>query len=81
MTISIGRFLVLFALFLTAAVQAQSYPAKLVRLVVAYPAGGSTDIVARLVGQKLGEALSADGANGACAEYWLEHFSQGCRTT
>jgi tripartite-type tricarboxylate transporter receptor subunit TctC len=36
---------------------AQTYPAKTVRLVAAYPAGGSVDVVARLLGQKLGEAL------------------------
>jgi len=35
---------------------AQNYPTKPVRLVAAYPAGGSVDIVARLVGQKLSEA-------------------------
>lgn len=36
---------------------AQVYPQKPVRLVVGVPAGGTTDVVARLVGQKLGEQL------------------------
>lgn len=36
---------------------AQNYPAKPIRLIVAFPAGGSTDIIARLVGQRLGERL------------------------
>jgi tripartite-type tricarboxylate transporter receptor subunit TctC len=36
---------------------AQSWPAKAIRLVVPFPAGGATDVVARLVAQKLGEAL------------------------
>ena len=36
---------------------AQAYPTKPIRLIVAFPAGGSTDIIARIVGQKLGERL------------------------
>lgn len=36
---------------------AQSYPSRLVRVVVAYPAGGSIDVVARLVDQRLTSVL------------------------
>jgi tripartite-type tricarboxylate transporter receptor subunit TctC len=39
------------------ATQAQTYPTKPVRLVVPYPAGGTTDIVTRIVSPVLGEAL------------------------
>ena len=39
-----------------AAAQA-NYPTKPIRLIVAFPAGGSTDIIARVVGQKVGERL------------------------
>src|SRR6266404_1026556 len=36
---------------------AQTYPARPVRLVVGYPAGGANDIIARLMGQWLSERL------------------------
>ena len=36
---------------------AQAYPAKPIRLIVPFPPGGSTDIVARIVAQKLGERI------------------------
>jgi tripartite-type tricarboxylate transporter receptor subunit TctC len=37
--------------------RAQSYPAKPVRILVGFSAGGATDIVARLIGQRLSEKL------------------------
>jgi tripartite-type tricarboxylate transporter receptor subunit TctC len=40
-----------------AAAQAQEYPTKPVRWVVAYPPGGTTDILARITGQYLSEHL------------------------
>ena len=39
------------------ALTAPSYPSKVIRIIVPWPAGGTTDIVGRLIGQKLGEAL------------------------
>ena len=48
---------------------AQTYPAKPIRIIVSYPAGGANDIVARSVGQKLNELLGAsivvDNRSGA----------------
>ncbi len=50
----------LAALLATLAVgsaQAQAWPAKPIRVVVGYAAGGATDVIARLVAPRLGEAL------------------------
>ena len=44
-------------LLVPAAVAAQSYPAKPVRVVIPWPAGGSNDVVGRIVAQKLSESL------------------------
>jgi len=44
----------LLALLLLAGA-AEAFPTKPVRIIVAFPPGGGTDIVARVVGQKLGE--------------------------
>ncbi len=47
----------LFALLFATLAQGQAYPTKPVRLIVPYPPAGTTDFVAREVGQKMGEAL------------------------
>jgi len=39
------------------AAQAQNYPSKVVRVVIPWPAGGSNDVVGRLVMQKLSETM------------------------
>jgi tripartite-type tricarboxylate transporter receptor subunit TctC len=38
-------------------VGAQSYPAKSVRMIIGFPAGSSSDVVGRIVAQKLGDGL------------------------
>ena len=64
-----------------------SYPNRSVRIVVAYPAGGPTDVMARLVGQKLSDALGQQfyvenhaGASGAWAPPpWPTHLPTATR--
>ena len=56
---------------LAAAAMAQPYPSKPIRLMVPFPPGGSTDIVARIVAQKLGtqvgQSLVIENRGGAGA--------------
>jgi tripartite-type tricarboxylate transporter receptor subunit TctC len=59
-----------------APVAAQSYPTKPVRLIVPYPPGGGTDTLARVLSQKLSEALGQqvviDNRPGAGANIGVE---------
>jgi tripartite-type tricarboxylate transporter receptor subunit TctC len=54
---------------IAAAASAQSFPTKPIRVIVAYPPGGSTDIIARIIGQKLsdrfGQTVVVDNRAGA----------------
>src|SRR4051794_30104158 len=50
---AVPALLTLSALALPA--QAQNYPNKPVRIIVAFPAGGATDVITRAVAQRLGE--------------------------
>jgi tripartite-type tricarboxylate transporter receptor subunit TctC len=51
-----SRLALALAALLSQVAFAQSFPSKPVRIVVAFPAGGGTDIVARLLGPRLAEA-------------------------
>ena len=68
------RVLLALALCLPFLVHSQAYPAKPVRLIVTYPAGGGADAMARLIAPRLGEALgqpilveNRGGASGTIA--------------
>ncbi len=50
------RLLSVLLALLAFPVAAQNYPAKTVRTIVPFPAGGSTDVLARMVSQKLNES-------------------------
>jgi tripartite-type tricarboxylate transporter receptor subunit TctC len=55
---------------------AQSYPSKSIRMIIGFPPGGGTDIVGRIVAQKLGEVLGQqvlpDNRGGASGQIAAE---------
>ncbi|OGA06950.1 MAG: hypothetical protein A2W68_18465 [Betaproteobacteria bacterium RIFCSPLOWO2_02_64_14] len=61
---------------LTSVASAQTYPAKTVRIIVPFAPGGATDIVTRLLGQKLtvtwGQQVVADNRAGASGNIGAE---------
>src|SRR6187455_2388111 len=63
------RMLAACAALLPALALAQAYPSKPVRMIVPFPAGGATDVVARLLAQKLsdawGQAVIVENRTGA----------------
>jgi tripartite-type tricarboxylate transporter receptor subunit TctC len=76
---TIAASLLLWSVIATGA-YAQTYPVKPVRLVAPYPPAGSIDIVARLVGQKLTEALGqqfvVENRGGASGNIGTEYVAR-----
>jgi tripartite-type tricarboxylate transporter receptor subunit TctC len=60
--------------------QSQGYPNKFVRFVVTYPAGGSSDVMSRIVGQKLtdlwGQQVVVDSKPGAAGAIGMEYAAK-----
>jgi tripartite-type tricarboxylate transporter receptor subunit TctC len=76
MTASLTRRLALGlfagATLLASAAAAQTYPERVIKMVVPYPAGGPTDVIARIVAEEMGKTLGQNvvvenlaGASGA----------------
>ena len=59
---------------------AQSYPNKLVKFVVTYPAGGSSDVMARIFGQRLteiwGQQVLVESKPGAAGAVGMEYAAR-----
>ena len=70
-------FLVLAALLCASTASAQKYPSKPVKLVVTYPPAGSSDLMARIVAQKLselwGQAVVVENKPGAAGSIGMEY--------
>ena len=71
---------VLAAMFGSEGALAQAYPAKPVRLVVPFPAGGATDILARTISlrasEKLGHQIIIDNRPGAGGTIGSDHVAK-----
>jgi len=76
MTISLTRRMALGLLagaaLLSQAAAAQPYPSRVIKMIVPYPAGGPTDVIARIVAEEMGKDLGQNvivenlaGASGA----------------
>lgn len=60
--------------------QAQNFPNRLVTIVVGYPAGGDTDVLARVIAEKLGlrlgQTVVVDNRTGAAGTIAANHVSK-----
>jgi tripartite-type tricarboxylate transporter receptor subunit TctC len=79
------RFLVVGAISAAAALAcgaalAQSYPSRYVKLVITYPAGGSSDVMGRILGQKLtdfwGQQVVIESKPGAAGAIGMDYAAR-----
>jgi tripartite-type tricarboxylate transporter receptor subunit TctC len=79
-TIGMAGTLGLTGLMVSAPASAQTYPAKLVRFIVTYPAGGSSDVMARIIGAQLteywGQQVVVESRPGADGSIGMEYASK-----
>lgn len=70
----------LVVLLVAASAAAQSYPDKPIKMIIGFPPGGAPYVVARLLGQKLSEALGQpivmDHATGAAGNIAMEKLAK-----
>ena len=68
------------AMIACSAAQAQDYPNRFVKFVVTYPLGGSSDVMARVIGQKLteywGQLVLVESKPGADGSIGMEYASK-----
>ena len=84
----VGSFVIALIGLASAAAFGQNWPARPVRIIIGYGAGGSTDVIVRLVADDLGKRLgqpfiveNRTGANGSiagakCLAHDIEHAEQ-----
>ena len=80
---AVGRLLgagLVLLVALGGAAYAQDYPNKLVKFIVTYPPGGSSDVMARVIGQKLteywGQLVLVESKPGADGSIGMEYASK-----
>jgi tripartite-type tricarboxylate transporter receptor subunit TctC len=75
-----ARFFLLVLAFVSTSVVAQVYPSKPVKLIVTYPPGGSSDLMARVFGQKLsevwGQQVLVESKPGAAGSIGMEYAAR-----
>jgi len=76
----VSRILIFCLAFICSAAFSQTYPSKPVRLIVTYPPGGSSDLMARVFGQKLsevwGQQVIIESKPGAAGSIGMEYAAR-----